>query len=123
MLFQLIKTSTNNNFSLKPYVLKLIPTDEHFREFEKNAEFASMVQRKLDAYKADDHTMGTAPGILRTILQKFQLFSCLGRDRSQLIILDRGFDPVSPLLHELTFQAMSYDLLPIVNDTYKFVAY
>lgn len=97
---------------------------------EDTAQLAHAVLAKLNAFKADTPSLGEVRGMLWRCQRGFlgsqsvsSFFSLLAqgpeKTRSQLLIMDRAADPVSPLLHELTFQAMAYDLLDIEQDTYR----
>ncbi|CAE7050700.1 unnamed protein product [Rhizoctonia solani] len=81
-------------------------TDEHISK-----RLAFFVQKELDEYRKANHDFPKViPGETN-------------RPRSVLFITDRSMDPVAPLMHEFTYQAMATDLLPIEGGTryrYKF---
>lgn len=57
--------------------------------YPRTRDLAESIQTKLDDYKAESKDLGRNQNV------------------SELIILDRGFDVISPLLHELTYQVIS----------------
>ncbi|RVX74120.1 hypothetical protein B0A52_01952 [Exophiala mesophila] len=71
---------------------------------------ASFVQNALDEYARDERN-------------NFPPQSQSNRPRAVLFITDRTMDLASPFVHELTYQAMAMDLLPVRDDedkvTYK----
>ena len=68
--------------------LQKINRNRNYRECGVNKRLAEILEKRLTAYKEAEPSMGEG----------------VEKAKSQLIILDRGFDITSPLLHELTFQ-------------------
>ena len=76
-------------------------------------------------YQASSNFARDIALILNDMLSEFKssnpAFVCNGddrdstRDRGQLLICDRTFDTLSPLMHEYTYQAIANDLLNIVE--------
>lgn len=71
------------------------------------SHLASFVQNALDDFARDERNNFPPPDN--------------PRPRAELIITDRTMDLIAPLVHELTYQAMAMDLLPIQDDGDKLI--
>lgn len=58
--------------------------------------------------------------LVKQKIMDYHRFESLETGKCQLLIIDRPFDCTTPLLHDLTFQSMIYDLLEVRNDTFTF---
>uniref|UniRef100_A0A8C4GYZ2 Syntaxin binding protein 2 n=1 Tax=Dicentrarchus labrax TaxID=13489 RepID=A0A8C4GYZ2_DICLA len=104
------------------------PNEEKEKMMENLAEQIATLCDTLKEYPAIRYRKyGSLPSYSEIILPLNSLIwlldlnvLCIDKARSQLLIVDRGFDPISPILHELTLQAMAYDLLDIKQDIYAY---
>ncbi|UYV68662.1 STXBP1 [Cordylochernes scorpioides] len=86
------------------FTLNEYPSIRYSSNFDACFELARLVSKRMETFKNENPELG----------EGFE------KSRSTLIILDRSFDLRSPFLHELTYQAMAYDLLDIENDYYVY---
>lgn len=80
-----------------------------FIRYQRSSEFAPMIAASLSAH-----------------LSRFN-YSANGegkdsREKAQILILDRSFDPISPLMHDYTYQAMVHDLLNVQDGVISYKA-
>lgn len=86
------------------YALNEYPSVRYIKKSNNKStlELAQLVLGELKKMKKDDPDMGEG----------------YEKIRSQLIIIDRSFDWISLILHELTFQAMTHDNFLIKNKVF-----
>jgi len=85
-------------------ILGEYPSIRPENESQNAIDLAHFLQAKLNGFKADNPKLGEGPF----------------KDQTQLIIIDRGYDPVAPIIHELTYQAMVNDLLEMDGDVIRY---
>lgn len=44
---------------------------------------------------------------------------CAPQESCDLLVLDRSYDAVAPFIHEWSYEALAYDLVPIEGNVYK----
>lgn len=81
--------------------LNIYPTLRYHSDFARSAEICYRVDQKLKDLQKSQPTMSMD-------------------SNAQLIILDRSFDLISPLLHETTFQSMATDLCDFKDGIYRY---
>ena len=87
-------------------ILGEYPSIRPENESQNAIDLAHFLQAKLNGFKADNPKLGEGPF----------------KDQTQLIIVDRGFDPIAPIIHELTYQAMVNDLLEMDGDVIRYTS-
>lgn len=78
------------------------PTENSHPARSHASRLAQLLQAELDEYAAGNPDFPPRSN---------------ARPRAVLLLCERGFDVVTPLLHEFTYQAMANDLLPIEDGT------
>lgn len=79
--------------------------------------FLSLIYFEVKSIHTLDQTFYFVSLNFPSFLSLFLTLQGSHKDQSLLLIVDRSLDPVTPLLHELTLQAMCYDLLTVEENT------
>ncbi|ORE11479.1 Sec1-like protein [Rhizopus microsporus var. microsporus] len=94
-----------------------------FGDSSRPDEALRQTAKQIQSEGGDIHPQSPASKLAQIVQQEVDNFCRLNpnfppprnppQPRATLLILDRSIDPVAPLLHEFTYQAMINDLLPV----------